>query len=174
MSKFFNWNASLALLAISVPAFAAEQYHYADVVSAIPLIRVVEVSTPVEQCREVEVLVEERNRQRSSNMPVLLSTIVGGAIGNAVGHSNTNKKVGVVVGAVLGHSVGRGMLRQQEPTIREIQTVERCETVYQSHEEERIMGYQVTYRYNDQDYSIRTDTDPGDSIKLRVSVQPIL
>ncbi len=52
------------------------------------------------------------------------------------------------------------MLRQREPTIREIQTVERCETVYQSHEEERIMGYQVTYRYNDQDYSIRTDTDP--------------
>ena len=80
-----------------------------------------------------------------------------------------------VVGAVLGHSIARDIMRQDTGTgVREVETVQRCETVYQSHEEERIMGYNVTYHYNGQDYTVRTDSDPGSQIRVRVSVEPVL
>ena len=75
----------------------------------------------------------------------------------------------------LGHSRWRDIMRSNESTSsREYQTVQRCETVYQQHEEERLVGYQVTYLYNSEEYSVRTNTDSGDEIRDRVSVQPVL
>lgn len=66
------------------------------------------------------------------------------------------------------------MDRNERSSSREYQTVQRCETVYQQHEEERLAGYQVTYLYNGQEYSVRTNTDPGEEIRVRVSIQPVL
>ncbi|MFM1895252.1 MAG: hypothetical protein RLZZ385_326 [Pseudomonadota bacterium] len=166
--------AGLGLLCSSL-ALAESEYYDAEVVETVPLIRIVEISTPREECWEEEVVVERRYGGGSSNTPVVLSTIIGGAIGNAVGHNKSNQRVGTVVGAVLGHSIGRDIVRQQERgTVREYETVERCETVYERHQEERITGYQVTYHYNGQDYTVRTDRDPGETIRVRVTVQPVL
>ena len=100
---------------------------------------------------------------------------MGGAICNAVGHHKSNQLVGAVLGAVLGLSIGRDIMRSNESSSsRKYLTVQRCETVYQQHEEERLVGYQVTYLYNSEEYSLRTNTDPGDEIRVRVSVQPVL
>jgi uncharacterized protein YcfJ len=154
---------------------AQVEYEYAPVVDVRPIIQVVEISTPQEQCWEEEYLVERNSRGSESHTPAILGTILGGAIGNAVGHNKSNQRVGTVVGAVLGHSVARDIMRQnQGPGVREVETVERCETVYRSREEERIVGYNVTYSYNGKDYTMRTDSDPGSEIQLRVSVEPIL
>ena len=163
----------MALAAGGVQAETA--YEYADVLEARPVYRLVEVSTPQEQCWEEEIVVETRGSRNSSNTPVVVSTIIGGAIGNAVGHNKSNKRVGAVLGAVLGHSIGRDIVRSNSrPAVREYEVVQRCQTVYQEHEEERLMGYQVTYLYNGEERTIRTDSDPGDQIRLRVSVQPVL
>ena len=76
---------------------------------------------------------------------------------------------------MLGHSIGRDIIRNKEQSgIREYQTIQRCDTVYQQHEEERLVGYRVTYLYNDKEFSVRTDSDPGEQIRIRVSVQPVL
>lgn len=156
-------------------AIAETNYTTAPVISANPVYQVVEVSTPQEQCWEQEIAVERHASHKRSGTPVLVSTILGGAIGNAVGHNKSNKRVGTVIGAVLGHSIGRDIMRQNDrPEYREYETVQRCETVYQQHEEERLVGYNVTYLYDGQEYSVRTDTDPGDAIRVRVSVQPVL
>ena len=168
---------SLALLAVCISArgFAAVQYEEVAVISSVPQIRVVEVSTPREQCRETEVVVERRDHGADSRTPLLVSTIIGGAIGNAVGHGKSNRRVGTVVGAMLGHSIGRDIIRDRPDAYsREYQTVERCETVYETHDEERIVGYRVTYQYNGQDYTVQSDTDPGATIRVRVSVDPVL
>ncbi len=167
--------AGLAALLAAGSVVAQVEYDYADVVASRPIIRVVEISTPQEQCWEEEYLVERNYRSRESGTPAILGTIIGGAIGNAVGHNKSNKRVGAVVGAVLGHSVGRDIMAQNRGAeVREVETVQRCETVYQSREEERIVGYNVTYNYNGQDYTVRTDTDPGSQIRVRVSVEPVL
>ena len=79
-----------------------------------------------------------------------------------------------MLGAVLGNSVGRDIARQsQSSDTREYQTVERCETVFVSHEEERLLGYDVIYQFNGHQYSVRTEQDPGSQMKVRVEVQPV-
>ena len=164
------------MLALAAGGVQAETvYEYADVLETRPVYRLVEVSTPQEQCWEEEIAVETRGRRNDSNTPVVVSTIIGGAIGNAVGHNKSNKRVGAVLGAVLGHSIGRDIVRSNSrPAVREYEVVQRCQTVYQEHEEERLIGYQVTYLYNGEERTVRTDSDPGDQIRLRVSVQPVL
>ncbi|MCG8414297.1 MAG: hypothetical protein MI746_08770 [Pseudomonadales bacterium] len=165
--------ASCALFSTGLAAETS--YEYAPVVESRPLYQIVEISEPYEQCWEEEVVIDRYPSRRGSNTPVLVSTIIGGAIGNAVGNGKSNKRVGAVVGAVLGHSIGRDIVRNgNRSAIREYETVQRCETAYEQREEERLVGYQVTYLYNGEERTIRTDSDPGDQIRLRVSVQPVL
>ncbi len=164
---------SLGLIAGS--SLAETSFETAQVVESRPIYELVEISTPQEQCWEEEVAVDRYSSRRGSNTPVLVSTVIGGAIGNAVGHGKSNKRIGAVLGAMLGHSIGRDIISQNEQaSIRDYQTVQRCETVYQRHEEERLIGYQVTYLYNGEEHSVRTDSDPGEEIRLRVNVQPVL
>ena len=131
---------------VSAQVFAETSYETAQVTESRAIYEVVEISTPQEQCWEEEAVVERRGSDNRSNTPVLVSTILGGDI----------------------------MRHNESPSSREYQTVQRCETVYQKHEEERLVGYQVTYIYNSEEYSVRTNTDPGDEIRVRVSVQPVL
>ena len=156
-------------------ALAETTFEYAQVIESQPIYQVVKVSTPEQQCWEEELAVDRVSERNRSYTPLLVSTLIGGAIGNAVGHNKSNQQVGAVLGAMLGHSIGRDIIRQSDrPDVREYQTVQRCDTVYQQHEEERLVGYDVTYLFNGEEFSIRTESDPGDRIRLRVSVQPVL
>ena len=175
MKKLTVFSLSMSILMGASVAWSQVEYDYATVVESLPIVQIVEVSTPQQQCWEEEYVVDRSYPRQGSRTPLLLSTIIGGAIGNAVGHNKSNQRVGAVVGAVLGHSIGRDIMqRQQGPVVGAVETVERCQTVYDRHEEERIVGYRVTYNYNGRDYTIRTDSDPGDQIRVRVNVQPVL
>ncbi len=161
------------LLALPNAATAQQSYETVAVVSAQPVYQLTQIETPQERCVEERVLVD-RARRQSSGTPIIVSTIIGGAIGNAVGNNKSSKRVGAVLGAVLGNSVGRDIARQsQSPDTRQYQTIERCETVFVSHEEERLLGYDVTYLFNGQQYSVRTLQDPGAQMKVLVDVQPV-
>jgi uncharacterized protein YcfJ len=163
----------LILLALPSAATAQQSYETVAVVSAQPVYQLAQIETPQERCVEERILVD-RARRQSSGTPIIVSTIIGGAIGNAVGNNKSSKRVGAVLGAVLGNSVGRDIARQsQSPDTRHYQIVERCETVFVSHEEERLLGYDVTYLFNGQQYSVRMAQDPGSQMKVRVDVQPI-
>ncbi|HAT58329.1 MAG TPA: histidine kinase [Gammaproteobacteria bacterium] len=163
----------LSLLALPSAATAQQSYETVAVVSAQPVYQLAQIETPQERCVEERILVD-RARRQSSGTPIIVSTIIGGAIGNAVGNNKSSKRVGAVLGAVLGNSVGRDIARQsQSPDTRHYQIVERCETVFVSHEEERLLGYDVTYLFNGQQYSVRMAQDPGSQMKVRVDVQPI-
>ena len=163
----------LSLLALSSAVSAQQSYEMVAVVSAQPVYQLAQIETPQERCVEERVLVDRAKRQ-SSYTPIIVSTIIGGAIGNAVGNNKSSKRVGAVLGAVLGNSVGRDIARQsQSSDTRQYQIVERCETVFVSHEEERLLGYDVIYLFNEQQYSVRMAQDPGSQMKVRVDVQPI-
>ena len=163
----------LSLLALSSAVSAQQSYEMVAVVSAHPVYQLAQIETPQERCVEERVLVDRAKRQ-SSDTPIIVSTIIGGAIGNAVGNNKSSKRVGAVLGAVLGNSVGRDIARQsQSSDTRQYQIVERCETVFVSHEEERLLGYDVIYLFNEQQYSVRMAQDPGSQMKVRVDVQPI-
>lgn len=164
---------STGALWMSSSALAQTQYVYADVLESRPIYQSVTVSAPREECWQEKVKVRDSHRS-GSRTPALISAIVGGAIGNAVGNNSSSRKVGTVVGAVLGHSVGRDIVaanNRHEPA--HYQTVRHCEVVDEYYDEERLMGYQVKYRYNGENYSVRMDDDPGERIRLRVQVEPV-
>lgn len=163
----------LCLLLVSGTALAQSSYDTVAVISAQPVYQLTRIETPRERCVEEHVVIERRGQQ-ASGTPIIVSTIIGGALGNAVGNNKSSRRVGAVLGAVLGNSVGRDIARQsQSSDTRDYQTVERCETVFVSHEEERLLGYDVIYQFNGQQYSVRTEQDPGSQMKVRVEVQPV-
>ncbi|MDP4783987.1 MAG: histidine kinase [Gammaproteobacteria bacterium] len=163
----------LCLLVVSGIALAQSSFESVAVISAQPVYQLTRIETPRERCVEERVVIERR-RPQASGTPIIVSTIIGGALGNAVGNNKSSRRVGAVLGAVLGNSVGRDIARQsQSSDTRDYQTVERCETVFVSHEEERLLGYDVIYQFNGQQYSVRTEQDPGSQMKVRVEVQPV-
>jgi len=161
------------LLSISVSANAESNvsYDYGTVVETIPIVKNIRVSTPREECWDEEVSYERRGGDEA--LSTVLGAVIGGALGNAVGHHKKNKQVGAVVGAVLGGTIGRSIAKGQPRTIR-TGTEEVCRVINEYSEEERIVGYRVRYRYNDETYTIRTDVHPGDTIKLRLAVTPVI
>ncbi len=162
--------ALVPLIFMSGSATAATTYDRADVVSVHPVYETVAFSTPVEQCHEERVAY--RSGRASATGPIL-GAIIGGAIGNAVGHKKRNKQVGTAVGALLGGSIGADVSRRNRYGERvSYRTEEVCDVVHETREEERLMGYDVSYVYGGTTYRTRMNRHPGDTLRVRVRVSP--
>lgn len=149
------------------------QYDYATVLEVEPITRLVQVTVPREECWREQVVHQEPAR-RDSHTGTILGGIIGAAVGNELGHSKRNKQVGAVAGALLGASIGSDVSRPRHSSGRTYTTWEdRCKTIQETHQEERIDGYRVTYRYNGETYTTRTHRDPGDSLRVKLSVTPV-
>lgn len=160
----------IAVQASANPYFSSDfvSYEYATVLHAEPVVKSVRVVTPVEECWQ------ERVRDRGDDgVGLVVGAFVGGALGHAVGHHKKNKQVGAVLGSILGATVGNAVSAEKHSRRRHYRTEEYCEIVEQSHLEERIIGYDVRYRYNNLTYNARMDTDPGDTIKVRIEMSPV-
>jgi uncharacterized protein YcfJ len=163
--------SALALMP-SALTWAGAHIKSVPVLSSYPIYQTVVLEEPSEQCHIKRTA--RRHSGQSSSTPAIVGSIIGGALGNAVGSKKTNKRVGAVVGGVLGYSIGRDLGRQHANrhgtgyTEREV-----CETFYTQVEEQRLMGYDVSYAFAGQTYKTRMDRDPGPTIRVRVQVQPL-
>lgn len=168
--------ACALLAAASGLAYGDTTYEEALVLESHPVYRTVHVTVPRRECWQEEVVRTHRPDRYRSHTPGLLGAVVGGALGNAVGHNKSNKRVGAVVGAIVGGSVARDLShrgRERENVVYH-DLVERCETVHERREEQKLVGYDVLYGYNGREYSIRLPQDPGPTLRLRVKVEPVL
>ncbi len=157
-------------------AGAATTYEEADVLSSTPIYRVVEIQSPQEECWEEEVVRQDMRDRQRSHTPGLLGMVIGGALGNAVGHNHSSRKVGTVVGAILGGSIAGDISRANDArnSTVYVETEERCRTVYNTREEEKLVGYDVSYSYNGIERTVRMPEDPGATVRVRVDVEPVL
>lgn len=159
---------------ISVPALAGHNSHsrrdYAKVISATPVYKQVSVSRPEQECW-TETVAYERDTGSNSATPTLLGAVIGGAIGHAVGRHD--RRSGTAIGAVLGGSIGHDIGKSRAGKRVEYRDERRCETRQVTHYEDRLMGYDVTYRYRGEDYFTHMDRDPGKRIRVAVQVTPI-
>ena len=163
-----------AVIAATSPAQAATTYDEARVLDTTPIYRVVESSSPREECWEEEIARTERRSSGGTATPGILGAIIGGALGNAVGHRKRNQQVGTVVGAVLGGSIGRDIGRNGDNgSDVYYETVERCRTVNVNRQEEKLVGYDVRYSYNGLQQTVRMAEDPGATVRVRVDVEPV-
>jgi uncharacterized protein YcfJ len=167
--------AICGLMLVAAPAQARHDddavWAYAKVVRAEPIYREVRVRAPREVCEEVPVV--ERTHYRGGPDPgaVLMGAVIGGVIGHQFGSGRGNDAA-TAAGAIIGaNNAASGSHRNGRVVEREVIET-RCETVRSARYEERLDGYDVTYRYQGRLYHTRTDYDPGKRIKVRVDVTP--
>ena len=149
------------------------QYDYAKVLSAEPIVNYVTVTTPVRECwEEMQYYTVDRGRQARGG-GALLGAVIGGVIGHQFGSGRGNDAA-TVAGTLIGAAVGSDAASQRHgyATERHAQPVERCETRYREHREERIDGYRVLYRYRGQKYMTEMPYDPGNRLRVRVDIRP--
>ena len=149
-------------------------YDYAKVISSQPIVNYVTVKTPVRECwEEMQYYTVDRRARRGGG-----STLVGALIGGVIGHqfgSGRGNDAATVAGTLIGAAVGSDATRERyngHDAERIARPVERCETRYQAHQEKRVDGYRVTYRYHGQKYVTEMPYDPGRKIRVRVDVRP--
>lgn len=141
------------------------KYAWADVLRVDPLYEYAQISNPREECYEAP---GERGPDNRAGGTVL-GAIVGGVIGNTVGKGD-GRRAATVAGAVVGGAVGNNIARNNDQRYSSTET--RCRVVNDRAQERRITGYDVQYRYRGDVYLSRLDYDPGERMRVRVSVTP--
>lgn len=176
-----------ALGAASLPAAHAAQFEeYGRVIRSEP--RREQIRQPREECRTEYVQAPSQPQyvqqpQRSAG-GAIIGAIAGGIIGNQVG-GGSGRAAATALGAVAGAMTGDRLSNngrpldqgqyaqsqyQQYPQYAQEQAVRQCRMVdaYES----RTTGYDVTYDYRGRNYTTFVQRDPGDRIRLRVTVEP--
>ena len=145
-----------------------ERVAWADVLRVDPVYDQVQVSRPREECYDAEV-VEHRDPRGNNAAGTVIGAIVGGALGNTVGKGD-GRKAATVAGALVGGAIGNNSARRDDRYYSSTET--RCRTVDERVSERRIIGYDVQYRYRGDVYMSHLDYDPGERMRVRVSVTP--
>lgn len=131
------------------------------------------VSVPRQQCTS-QWINETRRVESSPNYGgAVIGGVAGALLGNQIGNGHGREAataLGAVVGAFTGDRVAgrdRGGYYEQAP--RQVQT---CQTV--ADVQQRLTGYQVYYEYRGQQFSALLPQDPGATLQVRVSVDPVV
>lgn len=154
------------------------EFDFAEVVSVDPIIDVVNRPVSRDECWEEPVTYREPVRYRggSDRAPAVMAGIIGGVIGNQFGHGR-GRDAATAAGAMLGYSMARDSQRRYDGYYggnRSYRGYEqRCTTRTDYFRDERVNGYDVTYRYNGRIYRTVTDYHPGNQIRVAVNVSPV-
>lgn len=167
--------------AVSMPVMAGKYRHntghdqhaidYAKVVNVSPVIETYEVNNPVEQCWNERV--RNRSHSKKSYTPEVFGAVIGAAVGNRFG-KGSGRDAATVAGALLGTTIARDVKHNHANKHRHNghRTVQRCEIRDAYTTEERVVGYDVAYKYRGNVFHTQMDQHPGNKIKVRVSVKP--
>lgn len=173
MSKLWLPVMLMALLVSSVHAqdgrYATSDgnshYGWADVLRADPVRGITRTDVPRRECYDQPVVRHERGNSAAGTV---LGAVIGGVLGHTVGKGD-GRTAATVAGAVAGGAVGN-RASDHGGDYDSVQT--RCRDVNTVREQRRIIGYDVEYRYRGEVYSARLNYDPGERLRVRVSVEP--
>lgn len=150
-------------------------YGYGEVLEVQPIYRGVNTPASQQVCYDEPVEYYQPGRPRSP-AGTLVGAILGGVIGNQLGrggrgyYGDYRRDSATVAGAAIGGAIGFSASSGPTRVARGYEQRCRVETTWQR--AEQVAGYDVTYRYRGEIYQTRTDQHPGDSIRVRVAVEP--
>lgn len=137
----------------------------ARVVSSTPIYE--QVNQPTRECWQEQTGYVTQPSGDHSYGGAVLGAIVGGVVGHQIGGGggkDAATAAGAAIGAITGDRIdNRDQTVQSRPVVEE-----RCRTV--DHWNQRISGYNVTYRYRGQQYTTFMSYDPGATVRLNVTV----
>lgn len=140
-------------------------FGWADVLRVDPVYGVVQANVPRQQCYDQQVVHQDRGNSTAST---ILGAVVGGVLGSTIGKGD-GRRAATVAGAVAGGAVGNGV-SNHGGSYETTQT--NCTMVNTVSEQRQIVGYDVEYRYRGEVYESRLNYDPGERLRVRVSVTP--
>jgi uncharacterized protein YcfJ len=163
--------AALAALAVQ-GARAADFVDVAPVVASTPIYE--QVNAPRQECWNEQVTTQAPSNG-GSPLGAIVGSIAGGVIGHQIGSGRGNAVatgIGAVTGAVIGDKVdpNGGVFSGNANAGTSQQVVQRCRTV--DNWQDVVRGYNVTYRYNGRDVSVRLPYDPGPNVRVAISLVP--
>jgi uncharacterized protein YcfJ len=148
-------------------AQATDFEDYGRVVQVRP--QVEQVNHPRQECRTDYVQVQQPAERSAGGS--IVGGIAGALLGSQVGRGN-GRTAATAAGAIAGAVVGDRVDNQNvQPGGVSEQAVKQCRTV--DHWESRTNGYEVTYDYRGRNYTSIMSFDPGQRVRLRVSVEPM-
>lgn len=155
-------------------ASAPESIHYgwADVLRVDPVYDdtgPAPASPPHEECYEEQTEVSPPPADNRAGGAVL-GAIVGGVIGHSFGKGSgraASTAAGVAAGAVIGNNVAE---QAQDPA--DYRTERHCRMVDAPAAQRQVVAYDIEYRYRGELYTTRLAYDPGDRLRVRISVTP--
>ena len=140
---------------------AIEQNKYAEVVAVEPVMKT--VRTPRQVCGDQVVTQQAPTKDPKRVTGSVLGAVVGGVVGNQIG-DGSGQTIATVAGAAAGGYAGSKIQKQIQKGNTYESTERHCETVYDSVQEQA--GYDVRYRYDGVEHTVRMDHDPGDRLPV--------
>jgi uncharacterized protein YcfJ len=172
-----NMQAKLMITALGLGALpmvqAAEFEDFGRVLRVQP--RVEQIRQPRQECRTeyIQAPVQQQYQEQRGAGGSIIGGIAGALIGNQVGGGTGRvaaTAAGAIAGAVVGDRVENNGRVVNQPAQMQEQAVRQCRTVESV--ESRTTGYDVTYDYRGHSYTSLMSRDPGQRVRLRVSVEP--
>ncbi len=123
--------------------------------------------TPYEECWNEEVPVYSQESDNSYTDEIF-GGILGGVVGNQLGGGRGNKAM-TVAGTLLGASIASDNSRTNSRKVVSYRQVKHCETKYKQTRKESVDYYLVTAKYNDREFTFKSNTLPGSTVKVTIS-----
>ena len=149
----------------------SDNYAWADVLEAVPVTRVVRQPIETEVCWQEEVY--RQVPEHRSRAPQIVGAMLGGIIGNQFG-GGSGQDAMTLAGATLGHAIAKDSQRRQNPQKFYASLEDRCGVNTEWKESRVVLGWDVTYEYQGVSYLTRMAEEPGEQIRIRVNVEPVM
>lgn len=135
---------------------------YAEVLAVEPIMKT--VKTPRQACEDVSVTHTREAKDQHKVAGTVIGAVVGGVLGNQVGRGD-GRKVATVAGAAAGGYAGNRIQNRMQQGDTYETTEQHCKTVYDTHEKQ--VGYDVRYRLDGVEKSVKMDHHPGERIPVQ-------
>ena len=141
--------------------FAPPPPAFAEVLQVVPATEQIALSREV--CEDVQVTHKKAPRDKHRVAGTATGAVIGGVLGNQVG-SGSGKKIATVIGAAAGGYAGNRMQKRTQDNDTYTTTETQCDTITEY--QDKVIGYDVTYRIGEEEGQVRMDSDPGEQIPL--------
>ena len=121
------------------------------------------ITTPKEECEQVPVQEAGPVKDEHRAAGTIVGGVAGGLLGSTIG-GGTGKTVATVAGAAAGAIAGNQVQKTCSRTMSSRRRT-RCKTVQVK--SEKRLGYDVTYRLDGKEATVRMASHPGTQIPLR-------
>lgn len=135
---------------------------YAEVLDVVPVKK--SWSAPREVCEQVTRVHEVPQQDPDRVAGKLLGAVIGGVVGHQFGDGR-GKEAATAGGAIIGGMIGDKVQRDRQQAKRYTTTENHCYSVNET--QEKVIGYDVSYRYDGRVEVIRLGYQPETRVPVR-------